>query len=89
MAYPPLYAEVLALSDELEFAAIQTIHSQLDDNSDGKVDRSESEEVLILWNGIEFVLKLISHVFVDKDILQKASLLSSIIFSMGRLASTP
>ena len=39
-------AEVLALSDELEFAAIQAIHSQLDDNSDGKVDLSESEEVL-------------------------------------------
>ena len=38
-------ADVLALSDELEFAAIQAIHSQLDDNLDGKVDLSESEEV--------------------------------------------
>lgn len=40
-----MHAEVLALSDELEFAAIQAIHSQLDDNRDGNVDLSESEEV--------------------------------------------
>ena len=39
------HTEVLALSDELEFAAIQAIHSQLDDNRDGNVDLSESEEV--------------------------------------------
>ena len=36
---------MLSLSDELEFAAIQAIHRQLDDNEDGKVDLSESEEV--------------------------------------------
>ena len=42
---PSLHAEVLSLGDELEFAAIQAIHSQLDDNHDGQVDLSESEEV--------------------------------------------
>lgn len=45
--FPTSNTEALALSDELEFAAIQAIHSQLDDNDDGKVDLSESEEVYI------------------------------------------
>ena len=50
---PPLpsLAEVLSLGDELEFAAIQAIHSQLDDNDDGKVDLSESEEVYTCSSG--------------------------------------
>ena len=38
---------MLALSDELEFAAIQAIHHHMDDNEDGKVDVSESEEVCV------------------------------------------
>ena len=31
--------------DNIEFAAIQIIHKQLDDNADGSVDFSESAEV--------------------------------------------
>ena len=36
---------VLLLDEESEFAAIKGIHGQLDDNADGTVDFSESEEV--------------------------------------------
>lgn len=32
-------------SDDIEYAAIKTIHKQLDDNADGSVDFSESAEV--------------------------------------------
>ena len=31
--------------DDVEYAAIKTIHKQLDDNADGSVDLSESAEV--------------------------------------------
>ena len=31
--------------EDVEFAAIKTIHRQLDDNADGSVDLSESSEV--------------------------------------------
>ena len=31
--------------DDVEFAAIKLIHNQLDDNSDGSVDFTESAEV--------------------------------------------
>lgn len=34
-----------SLSDDSEFAAIKTIHKQLDNNADGSVDFRESEEV--------------------------------------------
>ena len=40
-----LSAEALALNMELEFAAIQAVLRHLDDNHDGSVDLSESEEV--------------------------------------------
>ena len=33
------------MSDDNEYAAIKTIHKQLDDNADGSVDFKESEEV--------------------------------------------
>jgi len=33
------------MSDDYEYAAIKTIHKQLDDNADGSVDFKESEEV--------------------------------------------
>ena len=31
--------------EDVEYAAIKTIHKQLDDNADGNVDLSESAEV--------------------------------------------
>ena len=37
--------EPLAVDEELELVAIQGIHGQLDDNRDGAVDFSESDEV--------------------------------------------
>lgn len=40
-----MHIDVLALNDELDFAAIQSIHGQLDDNADGSVDLRESQEV--------------------------------------------
>ena len=43
------HVDALALNEELEFAAIQWIHGQLDDNADGTVDFQESEEVLYVW----------------------------------------
>ena len=36
---------VFSPSDDNEYAAIKIIHKQLDDNADGSVDLSESEEV--------------------------------------------
>ena len=39
-------------SDNSEFAAIKTIHKQLDDNADGSVDFSESEEVCLYFEAI-------------------------------------
>lgn len=44
LPWPPFLAAP-ALNEELEFAAIQAIHGQLDDNADGSVDLSESSEV--------------------------------------------
>ena len=41
----PLITAVLILNEDQEFAAIQAIHGQLDDNADGSVDLSESSEV--------------------------------------------
>jgi hypothetical protein len=42
---------VFSPSDDIEYAAIKTIHKQLDDNADGSVDFSESAEVsgVIEW----------------------------------------
>ena len=37
-----------SLNDDVEFAAIKSIHNQLDDNADGSVDFQESEEVSTL-----------------------------------------
>ena len=39
---------VLSPIDDEEYAAIKTIHKQLDDNADGSVDLSESAEVGIM-----------------------------------------
>lgn len=36
---------VVSPIDDVEYAAIKTIHKQLDDNADGTVDLSESAEV--------------------------------------------
>lgn len=33
------------LSEDVEFSVIKTIHNQLDDNADGRVDAKESKEV--------------------------------------------
>lgn len=42
--------EPLAVDEELELVAIQGIHGQLDDNRDGAVDFSESDEVSSLFS---------------------------------------
>lgn len=39
------FSGAFSLSDDTEFAAIKSIHNQLDDNADGSVDFRESEEV--------------------------------------------
>lgn len=44
-ACPCADADVISPSDDIEYAAIKTIHKQLDDNADGSLDFSESAEV--------------------------------------------
>ena len=81
------HTDALALNEELEFAAIQWIHGQLDDNADGTVDFQESEEVgvcvcvcvciCLRTHVLHVCVRLCVHVFVGCCLATKSLNLSN------------
>ncbi len=67
----PLFAVELILNHELELAAIQAIHEQLDDNEDGNVDLSESSEVCVVHYSIATPISVVA--MECRDITMHAS----------------
>ncbi len=77
MFHPPLlivvvssFAVELILNHELELAAIQAIHEQLDDNEDGNVDLSESSEVCVVHYSIATPISVVPMECRDITIMQ-------------------